>query len=105
MLTICDTHMLLFWSDSPERLSEKAKIALESGELACCDISLWEIAMLYTRGRINKQAGVSVANYIKGILLALNVTVLPITAKLQSCHRMICIVMATRQTVLLLLPL
>ncbi|MDD5214781.1 MAG: PIN domain nuclease, partial [Methylococcales bacterium] len=64
MLTICDTHILLFWADAPERLSEKAAAALEIGTLACSDITLWEIAMLYTRGRINNHAGVTAASYI-----------------------------------------
>lgn len=80
MLTICDTHILLFWADAPERLSEKAAAALEIGTLACSDITLWEIAMLYTRGRINNHAGVTAASYIQDILLGLNVAVLPITA-------------------------
>ena len=79
MLTICDTHILLFWADNPSRLSEKALVALEKGKLACADISLWEIAMLYARGRINNHAGVTAAAYIEDILLGLEVTVLPIT--------------------------
>ena len=45
MLTICDTHVLIFWQDDPKRLSKKAKQALEkslaSQTLACSDISLW----------------------------------------------------------------
>jgi len=82
MLTICDTHILLFWADNPSRLSEKAKLALESNALACSDISLWEIAMLYARGRINNQIGVSAADYIQDILLALDVAVLPITPEI-----------------------
>ena len=86
MLTICDTHILLFWADAPKRLSVKADDAVnsgsQSGTLACADISLWEIAMLYERGRINNHAGVSSGAYIQDILLALNVTVLPITAEI-----------------------
>ncbi|MCX7098393.1 MAG: type II toxin-antitoxin system VapC family toxin [Methylococcales bacterium] len=79
MLTICDTHILLFWADNPARLSEKARSALDMGNLACADISLWEIAMLYARGRINNHAGVTATAYIEDILLALDVSVLPIT--------------------------
>ena len=60
MLTICDTHILLFWADEPRRLSATARAALdlgtESANLACSDISLWEIAMLYARGRVNNRA-------------------------------------------------
>ena len=38
--------------------------------------------MLYTRGRINNQAGVSSSTYIEDILLAMNMSVLPITAEI-----------------------
>ena len=83
MLTICDTHILLFWADNKVRLSKKAYNAIENAiafnELACSDISLWEIAMLYSRGRINNQVGISSSNYIQDILTAYNVKVLPIT--------------------------
>ncbi|MEI6745709.1 MAG: type II toxin-antitoxin system VapC family toxin [Methylococcaceae bacterium] len=82
MLTICDTHILLFWADDPKRLSATANAALENGNLACSDISLWEIAMLYSRGRINNHAGVTAAAYIQDILLGLDVTVLPITPEI-----------------------
>ena len=84
MLTICDTHILLFWADEPRRLSSTARAALdsgtESGNLACSDISLWEIAMLYARGRVNNRAGVASSAYIQDILTCMDMTVLPITA-------------------------
>ena len=84
MRIICDTHVLLFWADCPERLSQAALVAvergIETGGLACADISLWEIAMLYARGRINNHAGVSAGDYIRDILAAMEVTVLPIDA-------------------------
>lgn len=82
MLTICDTHILLFWADDSKRLSEKATAALDFGNLACSDISLWEIAMLYARGRINNYEGVSSATYIQDILTAMEVTVLAITPEI-----------------------
>jgi PIN domain nuclease of toxin-antitoxin system len=82
MLTICDTHILLFWADDPKRLSAKANAALENGNLACSDISLWEIAMLYSRGIINNHADVTAAEYIQDILLGLDVTILPITPEI-----------------------
>jgi PIN domain nuclease of toxin-antitoxin system len=31
MLTICDTHILLFWAHEPHRLSSPARQALELG--------------------------------------------------------------------------
>ena len=84
MLTICDTHILLFWADEPHRLSATARAALdsgaESGNLACSDISLWEIAMLYARGRVNNHAGVTSSAYIQDILTGMGMAILPITA-------------------------
>lgn len=82
---ICDTHALLFWADAPQRLGPKARQtmdeAAESGDLACCTISLWEIAMLDARGRLNI-ASDNVAGYIDDIISALNLQVLPITARI-----------------------
>ena len=86
MLTMCDTHILLFWADDPRRLSAPASatldIGIQSAKLACSDISLWEIAMLYTRGRINNRAGVSPTTYMQDILISMAMTVLPITAEI-----------------------
>lgn len=86
MLTICDTNILLFWADEPGRLSATARAALdlgfESTSLACSDISLWEIAMLYARGRINNRAGVTSSAYIQDILTGMGMLVLPITAEI-----------------------
>jgi PIN domain nuclease of toxin-antitoxin system len=86
MQIICDTHVLLFWADQPQRLSVPARTAvergLETGSLACADISLWEIAMLYARGRINNHAGVTAADYLRDILVAMELSVLPITAEI-----------------------
>lgn len=88
MQTICDTHVLLFWADRPERLSAAARQAVEqgmaSGKLACADISLWEIAMLHARGRINRDSGVAIADYLRDIVLAMDLTVLPISSEIAS---------------------
>lgn len=86
MLTICDTNILLFWADEPRRLSATAHaaldLAIESSNLACSDISLWEIAMLYARGRVNNCAGVTSSAYIQDILTGMDMVVLPITAEI-----------------------
>jgi len=46
----CDTQALIYWALTPQRLSQNAAAALQTGleqkALACADISLWEIAML-----------------------------------------------------------
>jgi PIN domain nuclease of toxin-antitoxin system len=43
-------------------------------------MSLWEIAMLYARGRLNNRAGVTSSAYIQDILTGMGMAVLPITA-------------------------
>lgn len=84
MLTICDTHVLIFWQDAPERLSKKAKEALENAlanqALACSDISFWEIAMLFKAGRLRND--IDAEQYMNDIILTLSLTVLPITPEI-----------------------
>ena len=84
MLTICDTHVLIFWQDDPKRLGKKAKAALDAAlaekQLACCDISFWEIAMLVRAGRLRND--IDTARYINDLCLTLSLTVLPVTAEI-----------------------
>ncbi len=81
---ICDTHIMLFWQDAPERLSSKARNALEKGlqdnTLACSDISFWEIAMLIHSGRLRND--ISPVQYMADLCLVLSLTVLPITPEI-----------------------
>ena len=91
MPTICDTHILLFWAHEPERLSSPARHALElglrKGELAIADITLWELALLYERGRLVLPADVSASHYMKQLLAALRLQVLPITPEIALLSR------------------
>ena len=83
MPTICDTHILLFWAHEPERLSSPARHALElglrKGELAIADITLWELALLHQRGRLLLPPDIAPDLYVKQLLAALRLQVLPIT--------------------------
>jgi PIN domain nuclease of toxin-antitoxin system len=91
MPTICDTHVLLFWAHEPERLSSAARQALEQGrgqaELAIADITLWELALLRERGRLQLPAEVAPAFYLKQLLAALRLEVLPITPEIALLSR------------------
>ena len=91
MPTICDTHILLFWAHEPERLSPTARQALEKGqsrgELAIADITLWELALLHERGRLLLPADVDADFYLKQLLAALRLQVLPITPKIALLSR------------------
>ena len=83
-MLILDTCALVFDSLDPIRLSKKAAEAIaqahDAGTLACCDISLWEIAMLVSKRRLNP--GTDSQKFIQLILAARNIKVLPITAEI-----------------------
>lgn len=80
-MILLDTQVLLYDALEPRRLSRKARALLEegmgAGALACCDISLWEIALLAARRRID--AGPDIAAFIESALQLRSVRVLPIT--------------------------
>ena len=56
MITL-DTHIIIWDALQPEKLSPKARKAIdranEMGEIVIADISLWEIAMLMAKKRLN----------------------------------------------------
>ena len=83
-MILLDTHALIFDALTPERLSPQAAAAIEQGAaqhaLAWADISLWETAMLVARGRISPLA--DALPFIADMLLARQVTVLPITPEI-----------------------
>ena len=83
-MLILDTCALVFDSLDPARLSKKAAAAIaqadDAGTLACCDISLWEIAMLVSKGRLDP--GTDSQKFILLVLAARNIKVLPITPEI-----------------------
>lgn len=80
-MILLDTCAIIHASLAPEKLGAEAatKIAygLKRKSLACCDISLWEIAMLISRGRLKPDA--DGAFFIQQIVVGYSLTVLPIT--------------------------
>lgn len=83
MLTLCDTHVLLFWADRRDRLSRVAREALEAsgaqGDLACCGISFWEIALLFRKNRLVFPPRHTPVTYMDDIVCALGLTVVSLT--------------------------
>jgi PIN domain nuclease of toxin-antitoxin system len=81
---ILDTCAIVFDSLDPDRLSKKAAASIAqaetAGTLACCDISLWEIAMLVAKGRLDP--GTDSQKYINLVLAARSIRVLPITPEI-----------------------
>lgn len=56
-MILLDTHALVWWASDPERIPQKARRAIEGavrgGEsLAVSSITVWEVAMLVARGRL-----------------------------------------------------
>ena len=83
-MILLDTCVLVFDALAPERLSAEALRAVEKGEengsLACCDISLWEIAMLVAKGRLDP--GTDVLSFLKLVLASRVIRPLPITPEI-----------------------
>ena len=83
MLTICDTHILLFWADQKDRLTLAAQQALndgrENGNLACAAISFWEIALLFRKNRLVLPAQYTPTSYMEDIVESLALSVLQLT--------------------------
>ena len=56
MIPLLDTHVLLWWLEDGRRLSTAQARVLDAASpespLLLSEISLWEVAMLYNRGRI-----------------------------------------------------
>lgn len=79
-MLILDTCALIFDALAPDKLTPKAKHAIDDGErkkrLACSDISLWEVAMLIKKGRIDP--GTDGLSFIKLMIAARGLQVLPI---------------------------
>lgn len=80
-MIVLDTNALVFDALTPARLSARARKAIDlaftNRELACCDISLWEISMLVARGRLDP--GMEARQFLDDLLAARRITVLPIT--------------------------
>jgi PIN domain nuclease of toxin-antitoxin system len=76
-LILLDTHVLLWLAAEPKRLSKRAAAAirrsLRSGGLGLASISLWEIAMLLTQGRVRFPGTVETA--LESLIRTTGVTV------------------------------
>lgn len=83
-MILLDTCTLIFDALTPDRLSSSALKTIENGEasgtLTCADISLWEIAMLVEKGRIDP--GTDIRTFCRLTLDARGIRVLPITPEI-----------------------
>lgn len=83
-MIILDTCVLIFDALTKEKLSVPAKKTIISAEekrqLFCCDISLWEIAMLIQKKRLQVEEETS--SFLNLILKARQISVLAITPEI-----------------------
>jgi PIN domain nuclease of toxin-antitoxin system len=81
-MILLDTCVMIFDALAPEQLSKKALVELEkgrlSGSLACSNISLWEIAMLMSKGRI--KTAMAPRDFLVDVIAANRLQVLPVNA-------------------------
>lgn len=81
---VLDTHVLVYDALAPARLSARARKAVNHAfaarELACCDISLWEIAMLIARERLDPS--MDARQFLDDLITARRLQVLPITPEI-----------------------
>lgn len=91
-MIVLDTCALIFDALAPGKLSSRALLAIENGEkhgvLACSDISLWEIAMLIKKGRLDP--GTDTVSFLDLALSSRNIKTLPILpeiAYISSSHK------------------
>lgn len=79
-MIVLDTCAIIFDALSPEKLSPAAKRAITNAEttnnIFCSDISLWEIAVLIRKKRLNP--GIDTQSFLQTMLLARKIQVLNI---------------------------
>ena len=83
-MIVLDTHVLIWDALNPAKLSTKAIQAISEANQGdgciICDISLWEVAMLIEKGRL--QIDVGTQEFINLILQANKTAVWPITPEI-----------------------
>ena len=83
-MIVLDTHALIYDALTPARLSARARkaiaLAFTERDIACSDISLWEIAMLIAHRRLDPV--MDARQFLHDMIAARHVRVLPITAEI-----------------------
>jgi PIN domain nuclease of toxin-antitoxin system len=75
---VLDTHVWLWWTLEPRRLSNRCRAAIEqAAQIGVCTISCWEAAMLVERGRVELDR--DLRTWIRQALAQQRVEALPLT--------------------------
>ena len=85
-MLVLDTHAFIFEALDRGRLSRRVRFRIDraaaSGSLTVSDITLWEVAMLAARGRLD--VGAPTDEFLDAALVARSVRTLPITPLIAS---------------------
>jgi PIN domain nuclease of toxin-antitoxin system len=88
-VVVLDTNALIFDALQPGRLTPRALRAVATasarGELACSDISLWEVAMLVAKNRLDP--GTELTQFLHDLIRARGLRVLPISPEIAALAR------------------
>jgi PIN domain nuclease of toxin-antitoxin system len=83
-MIIIDTCALIFDSLDPKKLTKKGLEAINQAEeekhLYCCDITLWEVAMLVSKKRLKIE--IDLKSFLGLVLEARQIQILPITPEI-----------------------
>ncbi len=83
-MILLDTHVLVWLVGQPEKLSKSAASAIRrarnSDGMAIADITVWELALLFSRGVLQSHG--TVANTVRNLLDRSGVTVKSITPEI-----------------------
>src|SRR4051812_38215729 len=83
-MVVLDTNALIFDALEPKRLTARALRTIETastrGDIACSDISLWEIAMLVAKNRLD--TGAELTQFLHDVVQARGLRVLSITPEI-----------------------
>jgi PIN domain nuclease of toxin-antitoxin system len=83
---LLDTHVLVWLVGRPEKLSKSAASAIRrarsSDGLCIADVTIWELALLFSRGALRSRG--TVENTVRNLLDRSSVIVRPITPEIAS---------------------
>lgn len=83
-MILLDTHVLVWLMGEPEKLSKAAASAIRrarsSGGLSIADVTIWELALLLSRGVL--QSGGTVENTVRNLVGRSGVSIRPITPEI-----------------------
>ena len=83
-MILLDTHVLVWLVGQPEKLSKAAASAIRrarsSDGLSIADVTIWELALLLSRGVL--QSGGTVENTLRNLLGRSGVSIKPITPEI-----------------------